>query len=226
MFIGVVLAAVFLGPPLWFDQVKTGYLYTGAFIGSILGLVFSGLLSDWINKRMIKLNKGTYEPEFRIILVFFQLLFSGIGLYGFGITAENVKRYGWLIPDVFFAFVVMGMVMGAVSSALYIVDAHRMLSVSSFRVLLTLTGQISVEAFTCMLFFKNVFSFVLTFFAYDWLVVKAGSRAPFIAIGTIQVGICLLAIPMCKSSQIGTKLYRLRLCRYFWQTKQVVFCEA
>jgi hypothetical protein len=61
-----------------------------------------------------------------------------------------------------------------------------------------LKGQISVEAFTCMLFFKNVFSFVLTFFAYDWLVVKAGSRAPFIAIGTIQVGICLLAIPMCE----------------------------
>lgn len=125
VFIGVVLAAVFLGPPLWFDEVKVGYLYTGAFIGSILGLVFSGLLSDWINKRMIKFNKGTYEPEFRIVLVFFQLLFSGVGLYGFGITAENVTRYGWLIPDVFFAFVVMGMVMGAVSSALYIVDAHR-----------------------------------------------------------------------------------------------------
>ncbi|KUL83666.1 hypothetical protein ZTR_11062 [Talaromyces verruculosus] len=196
VFIGVVLAAVFLGPPLWFDQVKTGYLYTGAFVGSILGLVFSGLLSDWINKRMIKLNKGTYEPEFRIILVFFQLLFSGIGLYGFGITAENVKRYGWLIPDVFFAFVVMGMVMGAVSSALYIVDAHR---------------QISVEAFTCMLFFKNVFSFVLTFFAYDWLVVKAGSRAPFIAIGTIQAGICLLAIPMYIFGKRNSRLLDLSL---------------
>lgn len=66
--------------------------------------------------------------------------------------------------------------------------------------MLTWTGQIAVEAFTCMLFFKNVFSFILTFFAYDWLVVKAGSRAPFVAIGTIQVGICLLAIPMCKFS--------------------------
>lgn len=125
VFIGVVLAAVFLGPPLWLNPVSTGYLYTGAFIGSILGLVFSGLLSDWTNKFMIKLNGGTYEPEFRISLVFFQLLFSGIGLYGFGITAEDVERYGWLIPDVFFAFVTMGMVMGAVSSALYIVDAHR-----------------------------------------------------------------------------------------------------
>jgi hypothetical protein len=59
-------------------------------------------------------------------------------------------------------------------------------------------GQIAVEAFTCMLIFKNVFSFVLTFFAYNWLVVKDGSRVPFLAIGSIQMGICLLAIPMCK----------------------------
>ncbi|KAH8693593.1 putative MFS transporter [Talaromyces proteolyticus] len=181
VFIGVVLAVVYMTPPLWFDEVQTGYMYTSAFIGSIIGLVLSGLLSDWINKIMIKRNKGTYEPEFRIVLVFFQLIFSGIGLFGFGITANDIKKYGWLIPDVFFSFVIIGMVMGAVSSALYIVDAHR---------------QIAVEAFTCMLIFKNFFSFVLTFFAYNWLVVKDGSRIPFEVIGAIQIFICLLAIPM------------------------------
>lgn len=125
MFIGVVLAAIFLGPPLWFTPVKTGYLYTGAFIGSILGLVLSGLLSDSMTKIMVKLNKGKYEPEFRILLVFFQLLFGGTGLYGFGIVSSDIGKYGWLVADVFFMFVIMGMVMGAVASALYIVDAHR-----------------------------------------------------------------------------------------------------
>lgn len=128
VFIGVVLAAIFMAPPLWFNEVQTGYLYTGAFIGSILGLIFSGLLSDSMNRVMIKLNKGVYEPEFRLLLIIFQLIFSGIGLYGFGIAAADTRRYGWLIPDVFVAFVVIGMVMGAVASALYIVDAHRKLS--------------------------------------------------------------------------------------------------
>lgn len=139
MFIGVVLAAIFLGPPLWFDEVQTGYLYTGAFIGSILGLILSGLLSDWMNKIMIKLNKGKYEPEFRILLVLFQLIFSGIGLYGFGIIANDVSAYGWLPAEVFFMFVIMGMVMGAVASALYIVDAHRKLYsfVSSIHALIS-----------------------------------------------------------------------------------------
>ncbi|KAB8070222.1 major facilitator superfamily domain-containing protein [Aspergillus leporis] len=180
VFIGVVLAAIFLGPPLWFNEVQTGYLYAGAFIGSILGLVLSGLLSDSMNKIMIKLNKGRYEPEFRILLVIFQLVFSGAGLYGFGIVAQDVGKYGWLVVDVFFALVIIGMVMGAVASALYIVDAHR---------------QIAIESFTCLLIFKNIFSFILTFFAYDWLI-SNGVKPAFLAISSIQMGICVLSIPM------------------------------
>ena len=136
-----------MSPPLWFDEVQTGYLYTGAFIGSILGLILSGLLSDLINKVMIRLNHGKYEPEFRILLVFFQLLFSGIGLYGFGIIADDVAKYRWLPAEVFFMFVIMGMIMGAVASALYIVDAHRMFDFS-FSCLLfmffSLTRKISI----------------------------------------------------------------------------------
>lgn len=180
--IGVVIAAIFMGPPLFFDEVRTGYLYTGAFIGSIIGLVLSGLLSDWVNKIMIRLNHGIYEPEYRLVLTIPQLIFSSIGLYGFGITADNIHRYGWLVPDVFFCFVIIGMVMGAVASALYIIDAHR---------------QIAVEAFTCLLIFKNIFSFILTYFAYDWLITGRGSiRNVFVILGSLQVAICLLSVPM------------------------------
>ncbi|KAJ0420661.1 major facilitator superfamily domain-containing protein [Aspergillus carlsbadensis] len=180
VFIGVTLAAIFMSGPLWFAEDKTGYMYTGAFIGAMVGLVLSGLLSDSMNHLMIKFNKGRYEPEFRILLVIFQLIFCGIGLYGFGITANDAAHYGWLPPDIFFCFVVVGMVMGAVASALYIVDAH---------------PNIVIEAFTCMLIFKNIFSFVLTFYTYDWLV-EAYVKKPFMAISSIQVAICALSIPM------------------------------
>lgn len=125
VFIGVVLAIVFLGPPLWFEEDKTGYLYTGAFIGAMIGLVLSGVLTDSMTKVMIRLNRGKYEPEFRLLLVVFQLVFACMGLYGFGWTASDVMKYHWLLPDVFFAFLIIGMVMGAVAASLYIVDAHR-----------------------------------------------------------------------------------------------------
>ena len=123
--IGVVLAAIFLGPPLWFDEVKTGYMYTGPFVGAVLGFLLAGLLSDWSANLMMKRNRGVFEPEFRIVLVIVQLIFGCAGLYGFGITANSVERYGWFWPDFFYALEVMGMVLGAVASALYIVDAHR-----------------------------------------------------------------------------------------------------
>lgn len=120
--IGVVLAALFLGPPLWFSEVKTGYMYTGPFIGAMLGFILSGLMSDWSTKFMIRRNKGVYEPEFRILLVIPQLVLGCAGLYGFGVTSSEARHWFW--PDFFFALEVMGMVIGAVASALYIVDAH------------------------------------------------------------------------------------------------------
>ena len=183
--IGVVLAAIMIGPPLLFNEVKTGYMYTGAFIGAILGFVLSGLLADSVPKYMTKKNGGVYEPEFRLPLVVPQLVLGCAGLYGFGITANDTYTYGWFWPDFFFALEVMGMVLGAVASALYIVDAHR---------------DIAVEAFTCMLIFKNIFSFGLTWSGFGWLEHsgKEGVKNVFVAISSVQVVICCTTILLCE----------------------------
>jgi hypothetical protein len=178
--VGVIISVIFLGPPLFFSELETGYQYTAAFIGSMIGLLISGLLSDSTTKVMIRRNKGIYEPEFRIVLVLAMFVFATAGLYGFGITADNAEKYGWLVPDVFFAFIVISMVVGAVASALYVIDAHR---------------EIAVESFTCLLIFKNIFSFVLAYFSYNW-VFSIGIRQLFIIFGSIEVAICLLSIPM------------------------------
>ncbi|EON66743.1 hypothetical protein W97_05989 [Coniosporium apollinis CBS 100218] len=178
--IGIVLAAIMLGPPLFFDEVDTGYMYAGAFIGAFLGFILAGIMADWIPNLMTRRNRGIYEPEFRMVLVIPQLILGCAGLYGFGITSANTAKYGWFWPDFFFSLEVMGMVLGAVASALYIVDAHR---------------DIAVEAFTCLLVFKNIFSFGLTWSSYDWLVAY-GIKPIFNAVASVQLVICLLTVPM------------------------------
>lgn len=182
VFIGVVLAAIFLGPPLFWNEVDTGYAYVGPFLGAVLGFIIAGLLADWSAKFLTKRNGGIYEPEFRIWLVVPQLIFGCLGLYGFAITSVGTLRgeYHWVVPIIFFGFEVCGMVIGAVASSLYIVDAYR---------------DLAVEGFTCLIIFKNMFSFGLTFKAYDWLV-EGGIRETFIALASVQVVICLLSIPM------------------------------
>ena len=50
-----------------------------------------------------------------------------------------------------------------------------------------------------MIIFKNIFSFALTFKGYDWLVASKTKATPlFIGLGTVQLVVCLLSIPMCK----------------------------
>ncbi|EGP86176.1 unnamed protein product [Zymoseptoria tritici ST99CH_3D7] len=179
VFIGIVLAAIMIGAPLFFNEVQTGYMYTGAFIGAILGFILSGLLSDWSAKYLTRLNNGIYEPEFRMVLVIPQLIFGCIGLFMFGWTADNTVKYGWFWPAFFFALEVMGMVIGAVASALYIVDAHR---------------DLAIEGFTCLLVFKNIFSFGLTFSGLGWL--RQGIWRVFWPVGIVQALICLSTIFM------------------------------
>jgi MFS family permease len=125
VFIGIILAAIFIGPPLFWDEVKTGYAYTGAFVGAIGGFLVAGLLADWSAKLMTRRNNGIYEPEFRIVLVIPQLVFGCAGLYGFGVVASRLEDFPHVSPIVCFGFEVMGMVIGAVAASLYIVDAHR-----------------------------------------------------------------------------------------------------
>lgn len=55
-----------------------------------------------------------------------------------------------------------------------------------------------------MIIFKNLFSFALTFKAYDWLIENQTHARPlFNIIGSVQVGICLTSIPMCKCGLRG-----------------------
>lgn len=64
------------------------------------------------------------------------------------------------------------------------------------------TGDVVIEGFTAMIIFKNFFSFALTFKAWPWLIqsnVKA--EKIFNALGSVQLVVCLLTIPLCKSDR-------------------------
>jgi len=184
VFIGVIMAQLFFSAPLWWTEVETGYAYTAAFIGAILGFIIAGALADWSAKYMTKLNGGVYEPEFRIVLVIPQMILGCAGLFGFGITIDGLlfEKYHWAVPLFFFMLEVAGMVIGAVASSLYIVDAYR---------------DLAVEGFTCLIIFKNMFSFALTFKGFDWLVTNRSKATPiFTALGIVQVIVCLSSIPL------------------------------
>jgi hypothetical protein len=94
----------------------------------------------------------------------------------------------------------------------------------------------SIEAFTCLLVFKNIFSFGMTFKGFDWIV-DAGRRSGvgggggiknlFVAVGSVQVAICALTIPMCKSwTEGGTGIKADMFDRHFWQEEPEFFSPS
>ncbi|GAB0136031.1 hypothetical protein EsDP_00004348 [Epichloe bromicola] len=182
IFIGVIVAVIFIGPPFFWGEEKTGFTYVAPFVGAVAGFIISGLLADPTAKMLTRRNKGIYEPEFRLLLVVPMIVTAGVGLYGFGFTSDRLLtgQYSYIVPLVFFASEVGGMVIGTVASSLYIVDAYR---------------DLRVEGFTLMIIFKNVFSCILTFYAYDWII-GGGFRKVFLIVASLQMGICLLTIPL------------------------------
>lgn len=199
--VGVILSLIFLSPPLFFTEEQAGKMYTAAFIGAMLGLVLSALFTELATRALTRLNAGKYEPEYRVLLAAPTLALAATGLYGFGITAADTFRYGWLVPDVFIAFVVAAMVMAAVCSAQYLLDAHR---------------DLDIEIFTALIVFKNVFSFVLAYFAYTW-VFSTGITRMFTIFGSIEMVICALSVPMYVFGKRNRAFWQkhdlLRMCR-------------
>jgi hypothetical protein len=62
-----------------------------------------------------------------------------------------------------------------------------------------------------MIVFKNIFSFGLTLKAFEWLVQNQTKATPlFNAIGSVQVAVCVLSIPMCKLLLLSQTWLRLQ----------------
>jgi MFS family permease len=76
------------GPPYNFNPAQVGLMSLPGFIGSTIGLLVCGPLSDWLILFLSKRNNGIYEPEMRlwVIAAFIPFVPAGIFMFGFGLA--------------------------------------------------------------------------------------------------------------------------------------------
>lgn len=187
--ISTVIAEIFGGPPNFFSNSKVGYFYVGPFLGGIVGFIAAGLLSDFLCRLLTRLNHNVFEPEFRIVLVIFQLIGAALGLFPFGYSVD--QNWSYYISILLFSFVTFALIMGATATGTYIVDAHL---------------DMAVEAFVCITLFKNFVSFGMTLHIFDILLNMGNTKVncrmngfneqTFYILGGTQVAVCLLSVPM------------------------------
>lgn len=129
-----------------FTSFQTGLIYISPFIGGILGTAVAGKVSDLIVRFMSRRNGGIYEPEFRLVMAIPIALATGIGLMGFGWSAQ--ERDNWIVPTVFFGIISFGCSLGSTTAITFAVDSYR---VYAGEALVTLNFSKSMMPPFCLL---------------------------------------------------------------------------
>ncbi|GJC91485.1 fluconazole resistance protein [Colletotrichum higginsianum] len=104
-----------------FSQGSSGLAYIGIGIGSLVGLLFAGLVSDRLVRTLTLRNAGQYQPEYRLPPMLCGAILVPIGLFWYGWTAE--KQLHWMLPIVGTALLGCGIVIVLMSTSTYLVDA-------------------------------------------------------------------------------------------------------
>jgi MFS family permease len=109
-------------PPYSFNSSQIGLMSLPPFIGTSLGVLVTGPLSDWIILFLARRNQGIYEPEMRLwaIAGFIPLVPAGILTFGLGLS----RGTPWPVLAAGFALCAFGNAPASSVSLTYITDAY------------------------------------------------------------------------------------------------------
>ncbi|KAJ6118198.1 hypothetical protein N7471_013665 [Penicillium samsonianum] len=83
-------------PPYNFGTTGIGLLNLPPFIGSVLGCVWGGPVSDWSIKFLARRNEGVYEPEMRLYISLVPGIVGPAGLFLYGYSVS--EGLPWVFP--------------------------------------------------------------------------------------------------------------------------------
>ncbi|KAL2830305.1 major facilitator superfamily domain-containing protein [Aspergillus cavernicola] len=177
--ISLTISQIFSAPPYGFSVGAVGATNVASFVASLIGTIIAGPLVDGVASRLSKINKGIFEPEFRLPIMVTYLLFTATGFFAWGQSLTNLDP--WPIPVIVcLGLINLGVQLGTTGVVTYVVDCHR---------------EKAGEAFATMNFVKNLFAFGLTFYVNGWID-SQGVRDCFFTIGGITIGVTVLTVPM------------------------------
>jgi MFS family permease len=120
--LGAVVSQIFTPSPYNMDTIAVGNLSGVApFIGSALGTVTAGWFCDFSATYLAKKNHGTYEPEFRLLVIFPAAIAMAIGSFGLGAAIHN--GISAFVCGVFMAIINFAVGLGCTGIVSYTNDA-------------------------------------------------------------------------------------------------------
>ncbi|KAJ5771134.1 uncharacterized protein N7511_003185 [Penicillium nucicola] len=165
-------------PPYNFGTTGIGLLNVPPFIGSVLGCIWGGPVSDWSIKFLARRNEGIYEPEMRLYISFLPAIVGPVGLFLYGYSVS--EGLPWIFPCLgsgFYGFSMAALIPIALT---YLTDSYN-------KILGTALIGVS---------FAQYMVATIIIFALDPWINGMGLYNTFTVIGCLAIGCNLLCIPM------------------------------
>jgi len=109
-------------PPYNFNPTQIGLMGIPPFIGSSLGTLIGGFLSDYISLYLARRNGGVFEPEMRLWISVAFAPFVPMGIFMFGIGLNNGTN--WLLPAFGLGITCFGVLPTSSAALTYLTDAY------------------------------------------------------------------------------------------------------
>ncbi|CAG7934285.1 unnamed protein product [Penicillium olsonii] len=145
------LSSVMTLPPYNFNASQIGLMGVPPFIGTTLGAMVCGPLSDSIALALAKRNNGIFEPEMRLWLAVAFTPLVPAGLFMFGIGLNNGSH--WLLPAFGLGVSSVGVVPASSAALTYLTDAYT---------------EIIADSVVGVTFIRNLISTIFIFALKPW----------------------------------------------------------
>ena len=177
--------AIFVTPLYGFGPDQIGYFYFAPVIATILGEVVGHWLHDMIADFLTRRNKGTFQPEFRLMVMWFSTPFMITGLAVLGFSLERAWHY--MVTAVAWGLYVFGIMITTVGIQSYCLDSY---------------PEAGGEVSAWLNFARVLGGFIISYFQVSWAR-AIGAEKTF----AIQAGICAVVFFMVVFLQIyGVRL--------------------
>ncbi|KAJ5345209.1 hypothetical protein N7452_003213 [Penicillium brevicompactum] len=145
------LSSVMTLPPYNFGASQIGLMGIPSFIGTTLGAVICGPLSDSMALSLARRNNGIFEPEMRLWLAIAFTPFVPAGLFMFGIGLNNGSH--WLLPAFGLGVSSLGTVPASSAALTYLTDSYT---------------EIIADSVVGVTFIRNLISTIFIFALQPW----------------------------------------------------------
>ncbi|KAG7885806.1 hypothetical protein KL938_000838 [Ogataea parapolymorpha] len=166
------------GEPFNYSARRIALMNIPCIIGSFIGCIYAGSLTDYFVLWVARKNNGIVESEFRLFFAFLSGIVGSVGLlmFGFGVS----RGLDWRVIYVGLAMIAYLFSSAGNLAMLYVIGTY---------------DQLILETLIAVEVINNIIGCIFTFACSPWLE-RSGTEATYVALAVLNLFFMFLSLPL------------------------------